>query len=87
MRPSQIKPRQPRQFDTEAEDILAAELAQDMLSFLVTMYENASTDEERLDIIMRYASVMRELQRAISRVARRQQRRRRYSEEIETKSA
>lgn len=89
MRPSQSKPRQPRQFDTDAADIMAAELAADMLSFLTTMYENASTGEEKLDIIMRYASVMRELQRAINRVARAQQRRQRrsYPGNFERKSA
>ncbi len=87
MRPSQSRPQKRREFDTEAADTLAAELASDMLLFLTTMYENASTDEEKLDIIMRYASVMRELQRAINRVARAQQRRRRYPAEIETKSA
>lgn len=86
MRPSQSKQQRPRRkFDTEAADIMAAELAADMLNFLTTMYENASTDEEKLDIIMRYASVMRELQRAINRVARAQQRRRRYPGNVETK--
>lgn len=87
MRPSQSKQQRPRrEFDTEAADTLAAELAADRLNFLATLYQNASTDEERLDIILRYASAMRELQHAINRVARRQQRRRHYGyREIETK--
>ncbi len=84
MRPSS-KPRRRREFDTEAADLLAAELAGDMLNFLATRYQNADSDEEKLDVILRYASAMHELQRAINRVARAQQRRRRYGNEIETK--
>jgi len=56
----------------------AAVLAGDMLSFLVSMYENASTDSERLDIILRYSTVMRDLQRAINKAARARERKLRY---------
>ncbi len=65
-----------------ASDLLAADLASQMLSFLASMYENASSDSERLDIIMRYASVMRDLQRTINKAA---YRRRGYPGKIETK--
>jgi hypothetical protein len=56
--------------------IMAAELAQDMLSFLASMYENASTDSERLAIILRYGSVMQQLQRTIKKTVCRQRRQR-----------
>jgi hypothetical protein len=56
-------------------DLLASDLAADMLSFLANLYEQASTDSERLDIILRYGSVMQQLQHTINKAARRQQRR------------
>lgn len=82
MKPQQQPRRVP---DAASFDLMAADLARDMLSFLVNMYEQASTDSERLDIILRYGSVMQQLQHTISKAARAQQRRRRYGGELETK--
>ena len=82
MKPSSFRQRQPSD-----SDILAADLAADMLSFLANQYEQASTDEERLDIILRYGSVMQQLQHTISKAARSRQRRRAHPGDIERKGA
>jgi phosphate uptake regulator len=85
MKPSTNRRQQPRrEFDTDSADIMAAELASDMLSYLTSLYNNADEDQ-KLDIIVRYSSIMKELRHAVSRVARAQQRRRRYPGAIETK--
>jgi len=85
VKPSQHRPQQqPRHsFNVASFDLMAADLAGDMLSFLVNMYEQASTDSERLDIILRYGSVMQQLQQTIGKAARRQ--RRSYPGHVETK--
>ncbi len=86
MKLSNNRQQQPRRtYSTANADMMAGELAQDMISFLATLYENASSDSERLDIILRFGSVMRDLKRAINKVARAQQRQRRYGGAIETK--
>ncbi len=88
MKPANNRQRQPRRtYSTANADRMAAELAQDMIVFLATQYENASSDSERLDIILRFGSVMRDLQRAVNKVARQQQRQRRFGGAIETKGS
>ncbi len=66
-----------KQRTTTASDLLAADLASEMLSYIASRYANASTDEEKLDVILRYGPVMHTLQQTISRTARRQRRQRR----------
>jgi len=81
MKPSS-RPQQPRRgFDVEAADIMVGETASEMMAFIAAQYENASEDE-RLELILRYAPVLRDLQTAIARASR--ARRRRYTQ-IETK--
>ncbi len=92
MKPSnsrQQQPRRKREFDTEAADRMACELALDMLNWITTRYENADEDEKP-GLIIQYGSVVIELQKVIAKVARAQQRRRRqrrYPGDIETKHA
>ncbi len=88
MKPSQHRPQQkPRRMPSaESVDRMAADLAADMLAFMSTRYENASEDE-RLELIMRYAPTLHALQQTVSRAARAQQRQRRrsYPGHVETK--
>ncbi len=84
------KPRQqkPRRFNADAADILVGEIAAQMLAFMSARFATASEDE-RIELVVRYAPIMSELQKAIARAARAQQRRRqrRYPGDIETKHA
>ncbi len=84
------KPRQqkPRRFDADKADIIIGEIASEMLAFMSARFATAS-EEERLELVVRYAPIMAELQQAIARAARAQQRRRqrRYPGDIEIKHA
>ncbi len=63
---------------------MASELCADMLSFMATRYENAS-DDERIELIVRYAPAMLDLERTLARIARRQRRQRSFPDNVETK--
>jgi hypothetical protein len=79
MRPSNSRPQQQphRSFNTASADLMVGEIASEMLAFIAAQYENASEDE-RLELILRYAPVMRDLQTAIARASR--ARRRNYTQ-------
>jgi hypothetical protein len=81
MKPSNYRQRQP----ADNADRMAADLAADMLSFLANMYEQASTESERLDIILRYGKVMHQLQRIFNKAA--QKTRHSYPGNFERKNA
>ncbi len=86
MRPSHNRPPQQhrRVFDIEAADRLVAETAQEMIAYVATLYEHAS-EEDRLELILRYGPVLHTLQQTVSKAARAQQRRRAYPGKLETK--
>lgn len=90
MRPStnkQQKPRRRREFDTEAADRLACELALDMLDWITTRYSNAD-DDEKPGLIIQYGPVVFELQKVIAKATCAWRRRQRsYPGEIEQKGA
>jgi hypothetical protein len=65
----------------------AGELCADMLSFIAARFEHASTDDERIELMLRYAPAMLELEKTIARTARRQRRQRRRNSTIEGSNA
>jgi hypothetical protein len=69
-----MKPSRFNQQTSDNADLLAADLAADMLSYIAAQYEHAD-DSERIELILRYGPVMYTLQRVISKAARQQQRR------------
>ena len=64
-------------------DFMASELAADMLSYIASLYNNAD-DDQKLDIILRYSSVMHSLQRTINKTAH-SRRRQTHPGKLETK--
>ena len=76
--------RRPERSMNEA-DVLAGELAHNMLLFIAARFANA-TDEEKLELTVRYGPVMLELQKTISKAAR-WQRRQNFPGNSEHKSA
>lgn len=88
MKTSNRKQQTPRRkYSPERADRLASELCSDMLSFMINRYELAD-DDERIELIVRYAPAILDLERTLARIARRQRRRQRsYPGDIETKHA
>ncbi len=70
MKPSDLQFQQPND-----SNLLAVELARDMLECVSDIYHNASEDE-RLEMTLQYGPVMHRLQRVVAKAARRQRRQR-----------
>ncbi len=65
----------PSDLQQEADsELLAAELAHEMLAFVAERYRSAS-EAERLELTLEYGPVLRVLQRTVHKAARRQCRR------------
>jgi hypothetical protein len=64
---------------------MVAELAQEMIAYIATLYENAP-EEDKLDLILRYGPTLHTLQQTVGK-ATRQQRRRSYPGTYEQKGA
>lgn len=87
MRPSQSRPqRQPRRkFNADDADIMVGELASEMIAYISALYANAADDEAKIEIVIKYGPVLRDLQTAIARASRARRRRRNYPGNVETK--